>query len=337
MAHLEEEYMFADTTNTCLPSYYRRYVDDTFCVFDSQDQAERFLEFINDLHPSISFDMEVESEGQLGFLDTVVRKNSHNTAELSTKVKQTDRGLFYHFSSLVPDRYKLNLVYNLVNRIYNIASNMSIFHQDFQSLKRRLLRNGFPEEMIDKSADKVLTKHRTDQTPTTDDTPTGRKVNIFLPFLGKISYGVKSDVEKLVRRFYPSVDLKVIFTQGFKIRNLFSYKDRFPLKCRSLVIYYSECSQCGPSKAYLGKTKNSLYERFHAPGTGHLAPNNSNSALLNHLCESDNPDCSFKFEDVKILETASNDLQLRYIESILLKYEKQTLNTQERSIKLNLM
>ena len=133
------------------------------------------------------------------------------------------------------------------------------------------------------------------------------------------------------------MDLQLIFTQGFKIKNLFSYKDRFPLECKSLVIYYSECSQCGPSKAYLGKTKNSLYERFHAPGTGHLAPNNTNSALLNHLCESDNPDCSFKFEDVKILETASNDYQLRYIESILLKYEKQTLNTQERSIKLNLM
>ena len=213
---------------------------------------------------------------------------------------------------------------------------MLIFHQDFEDLKRRLLRNGFPSEMIDRSANKVLTKHRTEQLPTSkSDNP--RKVNIFLPFLGKISYGVKADLRKLVSKFYPGVELNVIFTQGFKIKNLFAYKDRFPLKCKSLIVYYSECSQCGPSKAYLGKTKNSLYERFYASGTGHLAANNGNSALLNHLCESENPNCSFNFDDVKILETAKHDLQLRYIESILLKYEKQTLNTQERSIKLNLM
>ena len=106
---------------------------------------------------------------------------------------------------------------------------------------------------------------------------------------------------------------------------------------KSLVVNYSECSQCGHSKAYLGKTKNSLYERFYASGTGHLVPNCANNALLNHLCESENPKCSFNFEDVKILETAWHDLLLRYMESILLKYEKQTLNTQERSIRLNLI
>ena len=193
MAHLEEEFMFSET-NDLQPSFYRRYVDDTFCVFDNQAQAERFLEFINNLHPSIGFDMECECDGRLGFLDTLVHKDGQNTAELSTKVKQTDRGLFYHYSSLVPDRYKMNLVYNLVNRIYNIASNMLTFHQDLVNLKHRLLRNGFPAEMIDRSADKVLTKHRTEQPPTVD-TVKKRIVNIFLPFLGKISYGVKSDLE----------------------------------------------------------------------------------------------------------------------------------------------
>ena len=143
MTHLEEELMFSGTNN-CQPLFYRRYVDDTFCVFENQSQAERFLNFINDLHPSISFDMETTCDGTLGFLDTVVRRNNQNTADLSTKVKQTDRGLFYHFSSLVPDSYKLNLIYNLINRIYNIASKMLIFHMDFEHLKRRLKMNGFP-------------------------------------------------------------------------------------------------------------------------------------------------------------------------------------------------
>ena len=104
-----------------------------------------------------------------------------------------------------------------------------------------------------------------------------------------------------------------------------------------MLVYYTECSVCGPSQAYLGKTKNSVYERFFTSGIGHLAPNNANSAVLSHLNESANPSCSFNFDDIKIVETGSSDEQIRFIESILLKHDKQTLNTQERSIKLNVV
>ena len=47
--------------------------------------------------------------------------------------------------------------------------------------------------------------------------------------------------------------------------------------------------------------------------------------------------CSFNFDDIKIVETGSSDEQIRFIESILLKHDEQTLNTQERSIKLNVV
>ena len=51
---------------------------------------------------------------------------------------------------------------------------------------------------------------------------------------------------------------------------MFSYKDKFPLFCRSMVVYYKQCKQCGPSAAYIGKTVNTVYERFFASGTGLL-------------------------------------------------------------------
>ena len=41
--------------------------------------------------------------------------------------------------------------------------------------------------------------------------------------------------------------------------------------------------------------------------------------------------------EVKVLDTCRGDLQLRYAESIHLKHRKQTLNTQERSIPLNVV
>ena len=39
----------------------------------------------------------------------------------------------------------------------------------------------------------------------------------------------------------------------------------------------------------------------------------------------------------KNLDSCDKDLKLRYIESIYLKFEKQSLNTQEWSIPLNIM
>ena len=104
-----------------------------------------------------------------------------------------------------------------------------------------------------------------------------------------------------------------------------------------MVVYYISCRNCGPSQAYIGKTVNTVYERFHASGTGHLHLNNTDSALLRHMSESEDPNCSFHFEDVKILETGRYDEEIRFIESILLKYDRQNLNTCERSIKLEIV
>ena len=104
-----------------------------------------------------------------------------------------------------------------------------------------------------------------------------------------------------------------------------------------MVVYYLCCRKCGPSQAYIGKTINSVYERFYASGTEHLNPRNISSSLLNHINEFGDTDCSFHFEEIKILESVRYDQEIRFIESILLKYDKQNLNTCERSIQLEIV
>ena len=155
--------------------------------------------------------------------------------------------------------------------------------------------------------------------------------------LESISRSSQRRLQRLVHRFYPSVELNIIYRRGFRISNMFNYKDKFPLSCRSMVVYYTQCKNCGPSEAYIGKTVNTVYERFFASGTGHLSANNKNSALIDHMVKTGNPECDFVFDDVKILDTGSYDEQIRFIESILLKYDKQNLNTCERSIELQLV
>ena len=60
--------------NEMCPPFYRRYVDDTFCLFTNNSHIERFHTYINSMHDSIKFDKELEHDGKLDFLDTVVSK-----------------------------------------------------------------------------------------------------------------------------------------------------------------------------------------------------------------------------------------------------------------------
>ena len=56
--------------------FYRRYVDDIFAVFESDEEASSFFNYLNTRHRSIQFTMEVQNENCLSFLDVLV-KNEH--------------------------------------------------------------------------------------------------------------------------------------------------------------------------------------------------------------------------------------------------------------------
>ena len=56
--------------------FYRRYVDDTFCLFHSENQALRFFDYINSRHPNIRFTMEKEVDHKIPFLDVLTNNNN---------------------------------------------------------------------------------------------------------------------------------------------------------------------------------------------------------------------------------------------------------------------
>ena len=94
-----------------------------FSALLTPEYVTKFHEFVNSMHPSTKFDMEVEEDGELAFMDTIVTRNiSTDLPDFSTKVKATDKGLFYDFNSFLPEKYKSNLVCSLVYRVYMIAS-----------------------------------------------------------------------------------------------------------------------------------------------------------------------------------------------------------------------
>ena len=80
------------------PLFYRRYVDEIFELFESQDKLIKFRDYFNGCHPNMSFSDEVERDGKLSFLDVNVLCEE---GQFVTNVyrKPTFSGVYTHFES----------------------------------------------------------------------------------------------------------------------------------------------------------------------------------------------------------------------------------------------
>ena len=196
MARLEEEFYFKESRDFS-PTFYRRYVDDTFCIFKKLEHADQFMSFVNTVDPSIQFDMELEVNSQLPFLDTVVKRNDNNVfPDISMHVKPTDKRLFYNFNSFIPDRYKYNLMCCLIHQVYHIASSFTIFHEDLDVLRTKFLKNGFPLGLCDNTVGNFLNKQYLPDEKRC--TVPKRVVTMVLSYLGPLSIVIRRHLRRLI-------------------------------------------------------------------------------------------------------------------------------------------
>ena len=66
MGHNEKDWI--ENYKGCKILFFRRYIDDTFCVFEKEQDAVSFYNCINSQHPNIGFSMEKEVDNKLVFL-----------------------------------------------------------------------------------------------------------------------------------------------------------------------------------------------------------------------------------------------------------------------------
>jgi hypothetical protein len=79
------------------PIFFRRYVDDSFALFNSHDHIVPFLDYLNSKHPNIKFTFEIENEYKtLPFVDISIKRVNGNF-ETSVYPKPTLYWSFYKF------------------------------------------------------------------------------------------------------------------------------------------------------------------------------------------------------------------------------------------------
>ena len=73
--------------------FSRRYDDDTFALFNTEQDALSFFSYINSQHPNIKFTMEREENHKLPFLDVLLDNHSNQGIITSVFHKKTYTGL----------------------------------------------------------------------------------------------------------------------------------------------------------------------------------------------------------------------------------------------------
>ena len=240
------------------PVLYRRYVDDIFILFRSESHIEPFFQYINTRHTRINFTVEKEKDDSLSFLDVLIKKLDN---KFTTDIyrKPTFSGQCLRFDSSVNEQYKINLVSCLLDRAFKICSSYSILCTEISRLRKIFYQNCYPNSLFEISVKNRFESYFSPKPPIT----TVPKDSIFckIPFIDpKRNFLLKREISDLISKFYPQIDLNVIFENSLSIGSFFRYKDIIPKLVRSYVVYKYSCAQC--SATYVGESTRHLQTRI---------------------------------------------------------------------------
>ena len=120
-----------------LQKVWEQFVDGIYSIVKGT-HSENFFHHINNLHQNIKFTMEEESNGELAFLDTLLKQNNGKISVLVYR-KPTHTDQYLHYSSHYQTSCKKSVVSSLLNRTYSIITNKDDLHKEIKNKARIML------------------------------------------------------------------------------------------------------------------------------------------------------------------------------------------------------
>ena len=138
------------------PQFYKRYVDDTFAIFENEAEWDKFFNILNSLNPALKFTSEKEESESLAFLDVKIQKSD---IKFITSVyrKPSFTGQYLRWDSFGPSKRKKNLISTSVHRALRICSK-SMLQQELENIRVILRANGYHESIIDRGISNKLAR-----------------------------------------------------------------------------------------------------------------------------------------------------------------------------------
>ena len=157
--------------------------------------------------------MEEESNGELTFLDTLLKRNNGEISILVYR-KPTHIDQYQHYSSHSKTSCKENVAFSFFNREYSIITNNDNLHKENAKIKQVLKKNGYQESIINKILRVITNNHSFPQsqqlTQATDIQKEEIRMSINLPCVegtsGKLRRILRSN--KIRSLFYSEMTCK---------------------------------------------------------------------------------------------------------------------------------
>ena len=313
MCHIEEKLK----NQNKMPAFYTRYVDDTLSKMPDVSSASEFLLTLNEIHPSLSFTMELEENSKLPFLGMVIIRNGPRL-ETKVYVKPTDTGLLLHYQSPVDVKYKHSLLKTMLNRAFKLSSNWQFFHQECERLKMVFACLHYSETLIENTIRNFIEMRVTEnvcskqQVSDEQDAP----IRIVVPFKDqKSANAVRHQLSDLSRKINAVVQPVYV---SRKIKGNFKpMEHKPPIVNQQSVVYYYKCGLCDTD--YVGFTSRHLHQRVEE---------HKRSTIGYHVKDDNGGDPDSIGNNFEILKKCQSKLDCLIFEMLFIRKLRPNLNKQ---------
>ncbi|XP_024872108.1 uncharacterized protein LOC112454769 [Temnothorax curvispinosus] len=234
--------------------FFKRYVDDVFAIVPRL-KVDEILTVFNNYHNRLKFTYELEKDGSLSFLDTmVIREN--NLLLTDWYRKPTFSGRYINYFSNHPFKYKINIIRNLVDRAI-LLSDTRFHKNNLSEIKKILSNNCYPNKVINRyiniRLNELRTRHNNSNNSNSDSLARDPRKFITIPYVKGLSHNVG--------RTMRDAEFKVLLTIPKKLDCIIKKgKDKLPNLKQTELVYRIDCANC--NAAYIGQTKRHLETRI---------------------------------------------------------------------------
>ena len=314
-----------------------------------ESEIQNALDRFNSFDKNLKFTVDTFEDGKIHFLDISVYPNG----DTDVYSKPTNTGLYSHYESYIPWRYKISWARSLFYRAKKICSNNRLFKIQQERINKILSWNGFPSYVRKKMLTGFKESHERnsissadDQNPSTEDE---FSLTLKLPYMGaegdKLFRTLKRKVQSNLSQ---KVNFKMYYTTS-KIAKFCSTKDKIPMEQSNNVVYHIKCPGCG--EVYVGKTNCCLGKRLDEHGTRQDQPMHmhlTNCKEFQYMINLFNlPDIDKESrtgsldsyilnavrENCKVLISSDDWLTLTYMEPLLAKKYNASINHGARAMR----
>ena len=282
------------------PTLWVRYVDDILCLIPFNFDTNVFLDFINNLYPSLKFTSEYETNGSIPFLDVLIH-NCNTFLKFSVYRKPTNSESYLHFYSFNSLNIKISLAQGLFLRALRICSR-EYLNNEFLHIKKSLIKLAYPSDILDKALTNAKRTHFSNKDRIKNDIDF--KNTVIVPYVPHLE-----QFKPLLR----SINKNMIFKYNEKLANKLT-KNKLSSKPLESGVYKIDCREC--NKIYIGESGRSFHIRMKEHKHD-IVINKPMSAVSSHVHETGH---GFNFDNAKLIFPCTDLSKRHIVESSMIKH-----------------